>query len=163
VMSDPDEDHSTRVLQQIVNIIGLVITAIIPTILQVIKQYYLKEPYYTSILSGWGWVHELRNGHPERIRTELGVHKHVFDALIFELLIMGYHDSKNVTIEEQLAIFLYMCVTGLTVCHAGERFQRSNATISKYFIIFLVINYTETMRTDIFAKWSIFFHFSLSI
>jgi hypothetical protein len=55
-MSDPDKDHSTRVLQRIVNIIGLVITAIIPTILQVIKQYYLKEPYHTSILSGWGWL-----------------------------------------------------------------------------------------------------------
>ncbi|KIL63873.1 hypothetical protein M378DRAFT_39423, partial [Amanita muscaria Koide BX008] len=25
------------------------------------------------------------------------------------------------------------CVTGLTTRHAGERFQRSNATISKYF------------------------------
>jgi hypothetical protein len=30
------------------------------------------------------------------------------------------------------AIFLYMCVTGLSVHHVGERFQRSNKTISKY-------------------------------
>jgi hypothetical protein len=141
-MSDPDEDHSTRVLQHIVSIIGLVITTVIPTILQVIKQYYLKEPYHTSILSGQGWVQELRNGHPERIRTELGVYKHVFDALLFELFVMGYSDSKNVKIEEQLAIFLYVCISGLTVHHAGERLQRSNATISKYFIIFLVINYS---------------------
>ncbi|KAJ3792023.1 hypothetical protein GGU11DRAFT_644594, partial [Lentinula aff. detonsa] len=26
-----------------------------------------------------------------------------------------------------------MCVTGLSVCHVGERFQHANATISKYF------------------------------
>jgi hypothetical protein len=37
-------------------------------------------------------------------------------------------------LEEQLAIFLYACVTGLSVRHLGERFQRSNDTISKYVI-----------------------------
>ena len=42
-------------------------------------------PYHTSILSGQGWVEELLNGHPERIRTELAVHKHVFQALLNEL------------------------------------------------------------------------------
>jgi hypothetical protein len=85
VMSDPDEDHSTRDLQHIVPIIGLVITTVIPTILRVIKQYYLKEPYHMLILSGQGWVQELCNGHPERICTKLGVHEHVFDALLLQL------------------------------------------------------------------------------
>jgi hypothetical protein len=84
-MSDPDKDHSTRVLQHIVSIIGIVITTVIPIILQVIKQYYLKEPYHTLILSGQGWVQELHNGHLERIHTELGVHKHIFDALLFDV------------------------------------------------------------------------------
>jgi hypothetical protein len=37
-------------------------------------------------------------------------------------------------LEEQLAIFLYACVTGLSVRHLGEHFQRSNDTISKYVI-----------------------------
>ena len=48
--SNPDEfDHSNRVLQQTVSIIGLVITAIIPTILRVMKRYYVscnKYPTY---------------------------------------------------------------------------------------------------------------------
>jgi hypothetical protein len=45
---------------------------------------------------------------------------------------MGYSDERDVTLEEKLAIFLYACVTGLTVWHLGERFQRANGTITKY-------------------------------
>ncbi|THU78486.1 hypothetical protein K435DRAFT_699940, partial [Dendrothele bispora CBS 962.96] len=61
-------------------------------------------------------------GHPRRIYTELGVRLHVFICLVITLRQMGYTDSQNgVTVEEQLAIFLYMCVTGLTVRHTGER------------------------------------------
>jgi hypothetical protein len=94
--------------------------------------YYDKEPYHTSALSGTAWVTELLTGHPERIRCELGVHKHVFYVLINLLRQAGCRDSKHVLLEEQLAIFLYASVTGLSICHLGERFQRSNETISKY-------------------------------
>ena len=91
----------------------------------------VREPYHTSILTGEGWVLELIAGHPERIRCELGMHQHVFAELISELREMGHTNSKYVSLEEQLAIFLYACVTGLTIRHLGERFQRSNETISK--------------------------------
>ncbi|KXN81924.1 hypothetical protein AN958_03409 [Leucoagaricus sp. SymC.cos] len=94
-----------------------------------IRQYYIKEPYHTSVLSGEAWVNELLNGHPERIRTEFGVHAHVFQQLIHELYIMGYRGSCYVSLEEQLVIFLYVSVTGLTICNTGERFQQANATI----------------------------------
>ncbi|KIJ09149.1 hypothetical protein PAXINDRAFT_33619, partial [Paxillus involutus ATCC 200175] len=36
-------------------------------------------------------------------------------------------------VEEQLAIFLYMCVTGLSSHHVAERFQCSPDTVMKYF------------------------------
>ena len=84
-----------------------------------------------SILSGYAWVQELLHGHPEHICMELGVHKEVFLALVEELQSMGHGDMRNVTLQEQLAIFLYISVTGLSVCHAGERFQHANGTISK--------------------------------
>ncbi|KIN96444.1 hypothetical protein M404DRAFT_163032, partial [Pisolithus tinctorius Marx 270] len=45
----------------------------------------------------------------------------------------GHSDLKFVTLEEQLVIFLYTCVTGLMVRHVGECFQWSNDTISWYF------------------------------
>jgi hypothetical protein len=121
-----------RLQLQLAQFIACFINVLIPAITQVVRQYHMKEPYHTSILSGQGWVEELLHGHPNRIRTELGVSKEVFNALIFKLREMGHSETKYVSLEEQLAIFLYACVTGLTVRHLGERFQRSNATISKY-------------------------------
>jgi hypothetical protein len=96
------------------------------------NQNFIKEPYHTSALTGEGWVLELLSGHPERIRCELAVHHHVFYKLIETLKDMGYTRSKHVSLEEKLAIFLYTCVTGLSVRHVGERFQRANDTITKY-------------------------------
>lgn len=93
---------------------------------------YWKQPYHTSKLSGAEWVKELINGHHDRIWTELGMRVHVFLAFVHELRVTcGLQDSKYVHLDEQAAIFLYMCVTGLSIRHAGERFQRSNETISK--------------------------------
>ena len=63
---------------------------------------------------------------------ELGVSHEVFMASIDELCHMGHTDSKFVSLEEQVSIFLYASVTGLTVQHLGERFQQSNETIAKY-------------------------------
>ena len=93
---------------------------------------YDKTLYHTSALSGEAWVLELLNGHPKHIRCELAVHKPVFYALIKELSTMGLKPSRNITSEEKLSIFLYKCVTGLSVEHVGERFQHSNHTISEY-------------------------------
>jgi hypothetical protein len=97
---------------------------------------YTKTPYHTSALSGKNWVLELINGHPECIRCELRVHTHVFWAPIAYLKNMGYTHSQIVTLKDHLAIFLYKCVTRLSVWHVGEWFQHSNDTISQ--CIFLV-------------------------
>jgi hypothetical protein len=107
------------------------LSLLLPTLMSLIRRYYMKEPYHTSILSGYAWLQELLHGHPERIRTELGVHKEVFHALVRELQSMGHGNTRYVTLEEQLAIFLYTSVTGLSTRHVGERFQRANGTISK--------------------------------
>src|ERR1700682_6466607 len=108
--------------------VTLQLSLLLPTLMRLIARYHMREPYHTSILSGYAWVQELLHGHPERIRTELGVHKEVFHALIAELKSMGHGDSKYVPLEEQLAIFLYTSVTGWSICHVGERFQRANGT-----------------------------------
>ena len=93
---------------------------------------WVRLPYHTSALTGEGWVMELLSGHPQHICTELGVSHEVFIALIDELHHMGHADSKFVSLEEQVAIFLYASVTGLTSQHLGERFQHTNETITKY-------------------------------
>src|SRR5882762_9796824 len=81
------------------------------------QAYYEKTPYHDSALSGIAWVLELLNSHWEHIRRELRVHKHIFKALLIALRKAGYRRSKFVTLEEQLTIFLYTCVTGLSLCH----------------------------------------------
>jgi hypothetical protein len=81
---------------------------------------YDKTPYHTSALTEADWVRELLNSHPEWIRSELGVHKHVFNGLIMALQQAGVHSSRHVFLEEQLAIFLYTCVTGLSLHHVSE-------------------------------------------
>ena len=89
-------------------------------------------PYHTSILTGKGWVLELLNGHPDRIRTCLGVNHDVFDRLVRVLKHHGVLDSRGgISVEEQLSIFLYTCVTGLSSHHVAERFQHSSDTICK--------------------------------
>lgn len=94
---------------------------------------YWKQPYHTSALTGQAWVKELIEGHYDRIWSELGMRVHVFLTFVHELrTVAELGDSRHITLEEQAAIFLYMSVTGLTVRHVGERFQRSNETISKY-------------------------------
>jgi hypothetical protein len=117
--------------QRIIRYAALIISIVMVTTANILQSLYIREPYHTSALSGEAWVLELLCGHPDRIRTELGVTLEVFNSLIQELRHLGYDSSRNVSLEEQLAIFLYMCVTGLTIRHVGERFQRSNGTISQ--------------------------------
>ena len=88
-------------------------------------------PYHTSALSGAAWVHELLNGHPERIQNELGVYRSTFTLLIKALQALGLQSSRHILIEEQLSIFLYTVVTGLSCTHVGERFQQSSDTVIK--------------------------------
>ena len=73
------------------------------------------EPYHTSGLTRQAWVLELLTGHPQCICCELGMYWHVFVALIEQLRAFGHTDSQHVSLEEQLSIFLYTCVTSLTI------------------------------------------------
>jgi hypothetical protein len=84
----------------------------------------VNEPYHTSILTDKGWIMELLSGHPNWIQCELGVSHDIFAALISELWGMEHVNSKYVSLEEQLGIFLYMSMTGLTIRNVGEQFQR---------------------------------------
>ncbi|KIJ05645.1 hypothetical protein PAXINDRAFT_93177, partial [Paxillus involutus ATCC 200175] len=52
-------------------------------------------PYHTSILTGEGWMLELLNGHPYRIRTCLGVGHDTFDHLVQVLMHHGISPSRN--------------------------------------------------------------------
>jgi hypothetical protein len=53
-------------------IAAMIAQLIITVAIAYMTPYLDKEPYHTSMLSGFAWVQELLNGHPERIKNELG-------------------------------------------------------------------------------------------
>lgn len=123
-----------KAVRQIATIVALMIDFYMLLVMEILLQppeRTIPLPYHTSALTGAQWVAELMVGHPKRIRTELGVSHDVFRYLLQELYAMGRTASRHVSLHEQLAIFLYMAVTGNTIRHTGERFQRSNGTIAK--------------------------------
>ncbi|KAH6901922.1 hypothetical protein BKA70DRAFT_1196613 [Coprinopsis sp. MPI-PUGE-AT-0042] len=70
------------------------------------SEHYWHQPYHTSKLTGREWVQEVLDGHPERIRSELGASIRVFLLLVYELRVFyGVGDSRRgIDVEEQVAI-----------------------------------------------------------
>jgi hypothetical protein len=110
--------------------IVLVVVVLLEALSRHLNSFHNRQPFHTSVLTGHAWVRELLSGHPGHICISLGVSKEVFRHLVHTVRQMGLSDSRHITLEEQLTIFLHCCVTGLTIRHLAERFQRSNKTIS---------------------------------
>jgi hypothetical protein len=90
-------------------------------------------PMHTSILTGQLWLNELIQGHDRRFKDQLGMAKHVFFRLSFELqTCCGLRSTKYVTADEKLATFLHFARIGCGTRVLQERFQRSAETIQKY-------------------------------
>jgi hypothetical protein len=139
--ADQDESDEERWLEEVqalhqcqlmlLQASGAAVLATAQVVSELVTPTFVRTPYHTSILSGEGWVRELLAGHPERIRNELGMYRQTYTALVRTLQEGGVQSSRHVTIEEQVAIFLYTAITGLSSTHVGERFQRSPSTIQK--------------------------------
>ena len=71
--------------------------------------FYDKVEYHTLALTGHAWVLELLTGHPERICCELGVHHHVFYALLHHLQtpFVMLESTSNMLTEQSLSAFFY--------------------------------------------------------
>ena len=96
-------------------------------------------PMNTSRLTGISWVQELLTGHPVWFSDALAMPKHVYRKLVKELqLYGGLAHLKHVLQEEQVAIFLHFCKTGMTIRDLQEHFQHSPSTISMYGLLFLL-------------------------
>lgn len=118
----------------VVTIVASIVQYIVHGVMVHIAPQMLREDLHTSALSGRAWLNELLVGHADRIYIALGMHRHVFLALVFQIRMLGYIEAQQARIEldESLAIFLYTCVTGLAIDHVAERFQHSHTTISQY-------------------------------
>jgi hypothetical protein len=95
---------------------------------------FVKTPQHTSKLRGQEWMEELLEGHPARIKDNLGTTQDGFQY-IKELLVRkgGLDHTRYMTTAEQLGIFLYAVVSDLLIRKLCERFQRSKETIGRVF------------------------------
>ena len=129
------QQHNGRVAlsPQVLAVLEALVRVTYHVAMDYLTPLYLCTPYHTSALSSADWIHELLTGHPERIRNELGVYRGTFMLLVKELQEpeISLWPSHHVSVEEQVAIFLYTMVTGLSCTHVGECFQQSSSTITK--------------------------------
>ena len=95
--------------------------------------YLNKKPYNTSKLSGQDYLDEiLESRNPHVFREQLGLNRHVFSRLVQALKTTGrIRQTKAMTPQEQVAIFIYMVVTNTSTRKVGYRFQRSTETVSR--------------------------------
>ena len=97
------------------------------------------------------------NGHPEHIQNELGVHKHIFGALLDHLGAMGFRPSQNITLKEQLIIYIYIHVS--LVYQSGMYTRDSSIQwrqhLSKF--IFCSCSYTDIKLHSYFLKMLVIF------
>ena len=102
-----------------------------------------KAPVRTSILTGQLWLEELFCS-PVRMYEQLGMAKHVSCKLSKELHTQrSLCNSKYVSADKKLAIFLHFARTGASSQMLQERFQQSGETLASksYNSHFLVLSY----------------------
>ena len=154
-VDDPSEETQQSALQPAAILISAIIS-LTATIIECNKVRKVPEPYHTSALSGEAWLIELLLGHLEWICCELGVHAHMFTRLVDELRELKHDDSKFISLEEQVRIFLYISVTGLSIRHTSEHFQQSNETIS-WCVLAHVLSSIHCILSRYFHKMVIIF------
>jgi hypothetical protein len=121
-----------RIIVQILAMSRLIMLQGIQECIFLYASRFNKVPQHTSILSDQDWITELIAGHNGQFHNEMGMNKHIFWKLLSVLRTdAGLLDTRHVSSEEQVAIFLHYVHRGLSNCALQEQFQRSPDTISK--------------------------------
>ncbi|MBA0641966.1 hypothetical protein Goklo_026435, partial [Gossypium klotzschianum] len=89
----------------------------------------LKQPCMDSKQSGETWSQEILDGHESRCLINFNISKIVFTSWRQDTI----YKLQDISSHEMLGIFLYIFGTGAKVSQCRERFQRSRATINRYF------------------------------
>jgi hypothetical protein len=119
---DPDDDLFNDAIYH----------AVFATVLEGEEHIQDRKQYWYSALPGKAYVDELLNSdHPERIHQVLRMQLDTFYALRDWLLSNTYlKGSKNIAVEEKLAIFLHLTTRPASNRDTRERFSHSSDTIS---------------------------------
>ena len=123
--SSGNDDHITR---------NKVLMFVLANVTNYFMNYVVKNPYKDSSMTDHRWVFEILNGHPIRSYQMFRMKKLVFLELC-DILETKYNLKKtqNVSIYEQVGLFLYMLSQSGFIHNCEERFQHSRETISIHF------------------------------
>lgn len=92
-----------------------------------------KIPCHTSKLSGLEYTTELLEGHQCRSYQNLRLEPHVFEALEDYLCSREIlYSTRGVTVEEHLAMFMYVIARNASFTTLCDRFQHSSETIHRH-------------------------------
>ncbi|GMI90315.1 hypothetical protein like AT1G43722 [Hibiscus trionum] len=138
INSSNDDEREFNEISQHVQSFNRLLTVATSSIQLYYEKYLFRQPCMDSKQSGEVWVREILDGHESRCMINFRMSRTVFTSLL-RVLETRYNlqSSRNIFTLEMLGIFLYMLGHGASVSQARERFQRSGATISRYFTIML--------------------------
>jgi len=88
-----------------------------------------KERVRTSVLTGRMYMQELLNGHPRRFKEITRMELPTFLAICQDLQEVELKETLNVSVEEQLTMFLSVVGHGWSNRDVQERFQHSGETV----------------------------------
>ncbi|RZB80839.1 hypothetical protein D0Y65_030527 [Glycine soja] len=123
--SSDDDDHITK---------NKVLMFVVANVTNYFMKYVVKNPCIDSSIAGHRWVSEILNGHPIRCYQMFRMKKLVFLELC-DILETKYNlkKTRNVSIYEQVDLFLYMLSQPGSIRNCEERFQHLGETISRHF------------------------------
>ncbi|RHY41620.1 hypothetical protein DYB26_003145 [Aphanomyces astaci] len=112
--------------------------------------FVLKTPKRNSVLTGSLWVTERLSGNEEAFVEEFRMPKQVFALLVSELVqVAGLKATRQVSANEQLALFLFFAGHHSSSAQLQSRFQHSGETVTRCASISKV---TATLRIIPFYK-----------
>ena len=107
---------------------------ILPTLQGSSSQSSQRRAIHTSILNGATYVHEALTGHEVLCEWRFHMERSIFQALAQKLRENHLlQDARYISVQEQVAIFLYAVSKNATNRTLQDRFQHGADSISTYF------------------------------
>ncbi|KAM7254372.1 hypothetical protein ACFE04_021512 [Oxalis oulophora] len=126
---------------------------IVLTLARIVDNYNFRQnkiPCMNSILRGRAYIEEILNGNPRRSYEMFWMKPHVFRNLCDRLKhISVLEDQRDVSVEEGVAMCLYILSQNARVRAVADRFQHSTATVhwwTKKFLRALVVLGTNIIQ-----------------
>ena len=120
-----------------------------------------KIPVKTSILTGAKYIREILDGHPQRCLDILRMESHIFQLLCDHLRSKNLlKNSKGVSVEEQLGMFMYMLSRNASYLTLTDRFQHSPETVHRH--INGCFNAMRSLAFDLIKHSSLDTHWKIS-